>query len=251
MNTIYSLLMLILGLVLGSFYSCIGYRIPNKISLLKPGSHCDHCKKKLKWYMNIPVISFIMLKGKCAYCKENIDVSNLYVELFTGITFMFSYLYFAVGMELIIALTLISALSITAVSDFKYYYVSDRVVFISLAVILATYIYYLRFDEYKTYLVGMAVMFVVVLLVKIIGDKIAKKECLGGGDVKLMLIVGLALGTVNGLIALFLASVLALIATLILREKYNEGIIPFAPFILLGTTMVYILNFANLIPFIA
>ena len=250
MNMIYSLLMIILGLVLGSFYSCIGYRIPNKISLLKPGSHCDHCKKKLKWYMNIPVVSYIILKGRCAYCDERIDISNLYVELFTGITFALSYLYFGLGMELIVALTLISALSITAVSDFKYYYISDRVIFISLAVILGTYIYFLKFDEYKMYLAGMVVMFVIMLLVKVIGDKVAKKECLGGGDVKLMLLVGLSLGVVNGLIALFLASVLALIATLILREKYNEGLIPFGPFILLGTTMVYILAFANLIPVI-
>ncbi len=246
----FSLLMLILGLVLGSFYACIGFRIPNNISILKPGSHCDHCKKKLKWYMNIPVVSFVLLKGRCAYCNERIDVSNLYVEMFTGWTFMMSYLYFGWSMELIIALTLISALSVTAVSDFKYYYVSDRVLFISLAIILGTYIYFLKFNEYEVYLIGMVVMFTIMLLVKLIGDKIAKRECLGGGDVKLMLLVGLSLGVINGLVALFLASVLALIATLVLREKYNEGLIPFAPFILLGTTMVYILNFANLIPFV-
>ena len=246
----YSLLMLVLGLVLGSFYACVGFRIPNKISILKPGSHCDHCKKRLKWYMNIPVISFIALKGRCAYCKEKIDVSNLYVEMFTGWTFMMSYLYFGWSMELIIALTLISALSITAVSDFKYYYVSDRVIVISLAIILGTYIYFLKFSEYKNYLIGMVVMFVIMLLVKLIGDKIAKRESLGGGDVKLMLLVGLSLGIINGLVSLFLASIYALIATLILREKYNEGLIPFAPFILIATTMVYILNYAGLIPFV-
>ena len=77
----------ITGVCLGSFYACIGYRIPNKISTVKPSSFCPNCKKSLKWYMNIPLLSYIFLKGKCAYCKEKISITYFLIELTTGILF--------------------------------------------------------------------------------------------------------------------------------------------------------------------
>ena len=246
MTITYAILFLVLGLLLGSFYGCMGYRIPNRISLIKPGSRCDSCMKPLKWYMNIPVISYLCQKGRCAYCGKPIDISNLMVEVFTGITFMCSYLYFGLSKELIIVLVLISACSVTAVSDFKYYYVSDRVIFGSSLIMLATFIYFDTFSVYKTNLIGMVSLFVMMLLVKIIGDKVFKRESLGGGDVKLMIPIGLALGTFNGLLSLFIASVLALIAYLLLNEKYNENLVPFGPFLLLATIIVYIIASAGL-----
>ncbi len=242
MTVFYGGAFLVLGLLLGSFYACIGYRIPNNISIIKPGSRCDNCLKPLKWYMNIPVISYICLKGKCSYCKAHIDISSLIVELFTGITFMCSYLYYGLTADIIVPLILISACSVTAVSDFKYYYVSDRVVFGSTLLILITYISFSSFNDYKLKIVGMVVLFVIMLLVKIVGDKVFKRESLGGGDVKLMLPIGLALGTFNGLLSLFVASVLALIAYFLLDEKYNENLIPFGPFLLLSCIIIYILS---------
>ncbi len=191
--------------------------------------------------MNIPIIYYICLRGKCAYCKAPIDISNFMVEMFTGITFMCSYLYYGLTSELIIPLILISACSITAVSDFKYYYISDRVVFGSTIMILATYIVFYNFSDYKMKLVGMVVLFVLMLLVKLVGDKVFKRESLGGGDIKIMLPIGLALGTYNGIFSLFIASILALIAYFTLDEKYNENLIPFGPFLLLACIIVYIL----------
>lgn len=243
MDTLYAISFLILGFCLGSFYACMGYRIPNKISLIKPGSHCDNCKKPLKWYMNIPIFSYLYLGGRCAYCKKRIDVADFLIEMFTGLTFMFSYLALGLCYELIVILILISALAVTTISDFKYYYISDRVVFGSSILILATYIWFLKFNDYKTYLVGALLMFALMLSIKFIGDRVFKKECLGGGDVKLMILVGLSLGFVNSLLSLFISSILALLAHYILREKYNEGLIPFGPFLILGAIIVYIMVF--------
>ena len=240
MKILYAVFMFLIGACMGSFFSCIGYRIPNKIGLFKPDSHCENCNKPLKWYMNIPIISYIMLKGRCAYCKKSIDISTLLLEIFTALTFMGGYLYFGETRELIIFLLVISALAVTAVTDFKYYYVSDRVVFITLALELITYLSLYTFDEYKKFLLGAVVLFVVMLLVKLIGDKVFKRESLGGGDVKLMLIVGFTLGIVYGLLGLFFASLMALAAYFILNEKYNEGMIPFGPFLLLATAQIYI-----------
>ena len=72
MQMIITAWLMIIGAVLGSFLGCMGYRIPNKIKTTYPSSFCANCKKSLKWYMNIPIFSYIFLNGKCAYCKEKI-----------------------------------------------------------------------------------------------------------------------------------------------------------------------------------
>ena len=245
MIIIYGFIVFIIGLMFGSFYACMGYRIPNKISLIKPGSFFFFFKKPLKWYMNIPIISYIVLKGKCAYCDSKIDITSFIVELFTGISFLGIYLCYGFSYEFIILIILISALSVTSVSDFKYYYISDRVIFISTILILATNIYFLKFSDYKDNLIAMVVMFILLLLIKLVGDKVFKRESLGGGDIKLMLLVGASLGLLNSFIALFISSIIALISSIILNDKENEGIIPFGPFIIFGTIIVFILSQDN------
>ena len=245
MNILYCVVIFIVGLMLGSFYACMGYRIPNKISLLKPRSFCESCKKPLKWYMNIPVISFILLKGRCAYCKERIDFTSLFIELFTALTLTWAYICYGFSYQFYIVIILISALSVTAVTDFRYYYVSDRVVFTSTALLIGINIYFKEFSEYKDNLIAMVAMFLLLLVIKFIGDKVFKRECLGGGDIKLMLLVGISLGLINSFVALFFASLLALVSALILNEKYNDNLIPFGPFIILATIMVFSLSQAG------
>ena len=242
MQIVYSVMILLIGFCLGSFYACIGYRIPNKISLIKPGSYCDNCKKSLKWYMNIPILSYIFLKGRCAYCKKKIDITSLIIETFTGLTFLASFLYFGFCYQFFICIILISALAVTCVSDFKYYYISDRVIFISIILELITYLVFLKFEEYNHFIIGMVFMFFLMLTVKLIGDKAFKRESLGGGDVKLMLLVGLSLGVINSLVSLFIASVLGIIAHFLFNKDNEEGIIPFGPFILMGTIIVFLLT---------
>ena len=75
------IIFIVFGLVFGSFFSCMGYRIPNKISVIKPNSFCPKCKKELKWYMNIPVFSYLFLGGKCKYCQEKISLMYPLVEI--------------------------------------------------------------------------------------------------------------------------------------------------------------------------
>ncbi|MDD3437503.1 MAG: prepilin peptidase, partial [Candidatus Gastranaerophilales bacterium] len=72
------------GLCFGSFGNVVIYRLPKKISLLKPGSHCPNCKKKIKWYDNLPLLSYLLLGGKCRNCKKGIGIRYLLVELLTG-----------------------------------------------------------------------------------------------------------------------------------------------------------------------
>ena len=172
MDVVIAIFITVLGFILGSFYACIGYRIPNKISIVKPNSHCDNCKKELKWYMNIPLLSYIFLGGKCSYCKTKIGPLNFLVELTTGLLFLLSYLLFGINFEFFILITLISAFSITIISDYYYYYISDRVVYISFGAILLLNLIYFGTYELFISLIGGLLYFGILYLIKIIGDKL-------------------------------------------------------------------------------
>lgn len=240
MNLLIKIMFFVLGACLGSFYACIGYRIPNKISTIKPSSYCPKCNKTLKWYMNIPLVSFIILKGKCAYCKEKISYTYFLIELLTASLFLGSYILFGINYNLIIILTLISALMITLVTDLNYFYISDRVIIISSLTVLITRLYCLPFKECLSYIISSLVLFIIMYIIKLLGDKILKRECLGGGDIKLMILIGLSLGIYHSLIALFIGSIIALIIALSFKGK--EDMIPYGPFLLIGTIISFIIK---------
>lgn len=231
----------IIGCCLGSFYACIGYRIPNKINIIKPGSFCNNCKKPLKWYMNIPLFSYIFLKGKCYYCKEKIGINSFIIELFTGLSFLLSYIIYGFSLEFFILIILLSILSVTLISDFKYYYISDRVIITGIILIyIVHFIFEKEYFNITDYTLSGLGMFILMLIIKIIGDKVFKRESLGGGDVKLMSIVGLTFGSIyTSLCSLFISSIIALVVSLLERKK-EENIIPYGPFLIIGTIIVYI-----------
>lgn len=242
MELIIKIMIFVLGACLGSFYACIGYRIPNKISLIKPNSFCPSCKKEIKWYMNIPLLSYILLKGKCAYCKCKIDALSFIIELLTGTLFLGSYIMFGLGENFIISVIIISALMVTIVSDFEYYYISDRVIFISSFMVLITRIYYDGFNESLKYILAGVILFLMMLGLKTIGDKVLKKECLGGGDIKLMILIGVTLGFYYSLVSIFIGSLLALVCSLIIMKKKNNEEIPYGPFLLIGTFISFLIS---------
>lgn len=231
----------ILGAILGSFYACMGYRIPNKISLTKPNSYCENCKKEIKWYMNIPVFSYLFLHGKCAYCKSKIDSLSFIVEILTSFLFIVFYIKYGFTVTFFISFVLISVLGVTMVSDFRYYYVSDRVVILGLISLIILVYFEKDFMFYK--IISGIVMFLLMFLIKIIGDKSFKRESLGGGDVKLLGLIGLALGFYPTLISLIISCSMTLVYYFL--SKQDEKEIPFGPFLLIGALLVlyFIPNF--------
>lgn len=239
MVLIYYIFMAIFGLIMGSFSCCMGYRIPNKISVIKPSSFCPNCKRKLKWYMNIPLISYLALHGDCAYCKKPIDPIYPIVEFSTMILYLLAFYRFGLTNELIIALILNTALVITCVTDFKYYYISDRVIFISLFFILLDKLIVSGVSEMLYSIMNAGIIFIIMYLIKLFGNFMFKKESLGDGDIKLSLIIGATVNFLPGIFTIFLAATLGLIFALIRIKKQN--IIPFGPFLLLATLLVYYL----------
>lgn len=230
-----------LGMIFGSFYACMGYRIPNKIPLTKPNSYCENCKKEIKWYMNIPVFSFLFLKGRCAYCNSKIDPLSFVVEIITSFLFIVFYIKYGFTVTFFISIVLISVLGVTMVSDFRYYYVSDRVVILGLISLIVLVYFEKDFMFYK--IISGLILFALIFLIKIIGDKSFKRESLGGGDIKLLGLIGLALGFYPSLISLIISCSMTLVYYFLSKQEEKE--IPFGPFLLLGALIVlyFIPNF--------
>ena len=223
MDTFIIIWLLLIGAIMGSFLGCMGYRIPNKIKTTYPSSFCCFCKKPLKWYMNIPIFSYIIQGGKCAYCKKKIGSIYFICEVVGAIMFAVNYILFKFNMEFFISTVLTCVLIVTIVSDFEYYYISDRVLVLS---VIALITIYFIFDKSNLLMriISAIVLFALMYAIKLFGNVIFKRESLGDGDIKLMGVIGLSLGFLNSFISLFFASVTGLIFSLITLKKNKEGI---------------------------
>ena len=164
--TIYiSIVLFIFGIIMGSFYNVLATRLPQNRSIIRPGSQCDFCKEQLKWYENIPLLSYILQMGKCRHCKKIIPFNIFVSELATGVLFVFSYLYFGISYEFFIMMILSSLTVIIFVSDFKYMIILDSPLVISAVLIfILKWIYFGMTSAFISLINGLLV-FLVMLLV--------------------------------------------------------------------------------------
>ena len=243
MEILIGIVVFIYGSIFGSFYNVVGYRLPKGISLLKPkGSFCPKCKHELRWYELIPIISFVIQKGKCRSCGKKIAIFYPLIELLTAIMFLTSYIIFGLSMEFVIALLLSSYFVIVIVSDVKYMVIPDEVTaFFAFAILFVSIIAYGPLKTVDNLLAG-SLLFIIVFIFMKITSYMFKKESLGGGDIKLEFVVGLILGFLNGMYSIFIGSVIALPIALINQKKNNTNMIPFGPFLLLGAIIIYFFN---------
>ena len=257
MESIYIVLIFVYGLLFGSFFNVVGYRIPNNMSIVKPGSFCPKCKHELKWYELIPVLSFLIQGGKCRKCKSRISLFYPAIELLTGFLFLISYLQFGFSFNFCLSILLSSFLVIVIVSDFNFLVIPNEVtLFFSILSLLIQVVY-----NYKlaigSLLFGI-VLFFSMYLIMIIGNKALHEESLGGGDVKLMFFIGTIVNVVNpiifsdlsslfhlanGFFELFLSSCFASPFALIKYFSKRGRGIPFGPFIILAAFIMFFFSF--------
>jgi len=202
----------------------------------------------------VPLLSFIFLRGKCRYCGKKIPDLSSYMEFFTGILFALSYFVFGFSSQLFIALGIVSMLIILSVSDITYMIIPDEVLiffagyFLIIIALASGVIPALIAIFYGLILFSM--MYGIMLL----GNFLFRKETLGGGDIKMMFVVGIVLNPIMGLISIFLGSFLALPISILLLIKKHQNLIPFGPFLLISFAFLYftqinidmILNFLRL-----
>lgn len=233
MGIFYLITFFIFGLLLGSFFNVVGYRMPKGESIVSPPSHCPNCNHRLTFIELIPIFSYLIQGGKCKNCKIKISPFYAIFELLTGILFALSFYVFGMSYELIIAIIFISMTLIIVISDLHYFIIIDEVLIV--AFVLIGVIYYfeggfkLLFDNLLSGIIAGSVM----LTVKLIGDFIFKKESMGGGDIKLLFIYGFVLTAPMAILAIFIASFIGLPVSLIMlyMQKAKDRIIPFGPFL--------------------
>lgn len=230
----------IIGLLMGSFLLVVGERWSNDKSIIKPRSHCDSCQYFLHWYELIPVISYIFLRGRCKNCGNKISILCPIIELTTGLAYAFSYCYFGLTGNFIIALALFSFFIVTCVSDFKYLVILDIPLLMTCFIVLLVYMYDKGVKYFLLSLLSGFVLFAFLWAIKFIGDKKFQRESLGGGDVKLAFLIGATLHFQLAFIALVIGSLLTYPLALyyIFRKKEKE--IPFGPFLIMGLIICYL-----------
>lgn len=252
METFFLIIFFILGAIMGSFYHVVATRLSNDQSIIKPGFHCPRCNNPIKWYDNIPIISYILLKGKCRNCHSKIPISYWIVELVTGLLFAVCYHSFELTLDLLIALIFTSSLIIVIVSDIEYMIILDEVLIFAIVGIIIVNIIDIGFYETSIQILNGAGSFATMLLIKKMGDFIFKQESLGGGDIKLMFLVGLVIGYAMSVCNIFLATFIAFPIALILLLTKKDNIIPFGPFLSMAAIILYVwgINFVDVINFI-
>jgi leader peptidase (prepilin peptidase) / N-methyltransferase len=226
----------IYGVILGSFYNVVGLRVPLNQSIVKPRSHCPNCNHTLTAIDLIPVLSYLFLRGKCRRCKASISPFYPIIEMITGILFMLAPIILGWSIELIIAWTLISLMVIVCVSDIHYMLIPDKVLIVFTFIFLVER-WFIPLSPWWDSLAGAAVGFTLLLAIAFIS-----KGGMGGGDIKLYAVIGLALGIKLVLISFFLATffgaVFGLLGMLVGKVKKGKPM-PFGPYIALGTITAY------------
>ncbi len=239
MDLLYLVIFFIFGTVFGSFFAVVGLRLPKHESFMNTRSHCDTCGHELKFYEMIPLFSYFIQGGKCRYCKAKIDSMLPFMEFFTGVLFATAYYSFHFSYELGIALGIVALLMIVVVSDLTYYIICDEIlVFFSF--------YFFIFQFFISGIPGVIshiftglYLFILMYFVMLMGNKLFKKESLGGGDIKMMFLFGLILDPLLGTLSIFLGSLLALPISLFFLYRKKENMIPFGPFLILALAMIY------------
>tara|TARA_B100000686_G_scaffold176756_1_gene183775 strand:+ start:44 stop:820 length:777 start_codon:yes stop_codon:yes gene_type:complete len=242
----YSILIFILGLILGSFANVCIYRLPLKKQIIFGRSFCPKCKKKIIWYDNIPLISFILLLGKCRKCKKEISIKYLFVEFISGISFVYLFLNYNNYLEVIFLQILVIFILIIFFIDLKYLIIPDVLNFtlISLAMVKN---FIPNFQSDFTYdinqsIIGGIVGYLIIWLIIFLYKKIKNIEAMGLGDAKLMTAVGLFFGWEAVFLILFCSAILGLISvipSLLNKSKNIKSQIPFGPFILISSIIYY------------
>lgn len=240
MEIFYKVMFFIIGAVMGSFFHVVATRLSNDESIISPRSHCPKCNHYLKWYENIPIFSYLFLRGKCSKCKSKIPISYVIVEIVTGLLYAACYHSFKFSFDLAIALVFVSALITVIVSDIEYMIILDEVLIFSTLLLAILYIFGKGLEVAAYHIYSGVGAFLAMYAIKWIGDKAFQKESLGGGDIKLMFLFGMVLGLPMSICTIFLATFIAFPVALIILFSDKENIIPFGPFLSMAAILIMV-----------
>lgn len=250
------IIVFIFGSIVGSFLNVCIHRMPLGESVVWPSSHCPHCKKRIPAYDNIPFLSYLILAGKCRFCKRKISWRYPLVELLTAVTFLSFFNYFGLSYDFFIYIFFASALIIATFVDIKHRIIPDE---ISLGGMILGFILVsvkgfnlrpLSFDFHPLMqsllgiFVGGGIIYLTGFLFDIVYFKLLKKppiqgetESMGGGDVKLLAMIGAFLGWQKALVAFFVAPLFGAVIGIINLIIKKDHTMPYGPFLSLAAIL--------------
>ncbi len=225
----------VIGAVLGSFYNVIIYRLPRGMSIVKPSSHCPACGTPIRWYNNIPIVSYLLLKGRCAYCGASIPLRYPLVELSSGSLAVLCALKWQEPISALVFYVFFSILLVASLIDWDTFTLPDSLTLGGLAFGLISSLFREDFSFVDS-LVGSLSGAVPFLLIYLYYVKLRRFEGLGFGDVKLMAFIGSVGGVWAVAYGVFIGSVLGLLYALplVIKNRSFQFAVPYGPFLSLG-----------------
>lgn len=247
----------VFGAVVGSFLNVCIHRMPNEESIVSPPSHCPRCGRRIRWIDNIPLISYVALRGKCRHCGAPITPRYVLVEFLTAILFLWVWLrltpwehpplYGIDFFKVPIYWLVIAGLIVATFIDFEHYIIPNEITWGGIVVGLVLSGIHPRLMDTSSSLIalwrsflGILVGGVTLLAIAFVGEKIFKKEAMGMGDVKLIAAIGAFLGWQATLFTIFVSSLFGGVVGLILvlgSKKGWQSRIPYGPYIALGALL--------------
>ena len=243
----YSFLIFLFGASLGSFANVCIYRLPRDKQIISGRSFCPKCKKKIKWYDNLPLISYIFLNAKCRNCDKSISVRYLIVELITGISFLLIFLSFKNLYTIVFLSTLILILIMIFFIDLENFIIPDSLNFLIMG--LALFKNFIPsfntslIHDINQSLIGGIIGYFSIWLIIFLYKTLKKIDGMGLGDAKLMAGIGLLFGWQSIPLVLFFSSILGLFfdaPSLLKKQKTMKSEIPFGPFIIIAMLIYFV-----------
>jgi leader peptidase (prepilin peptidase)/N-methyltransferase len=230
---------IILGAMVGSFLNVCIFRLPKEESIVWPGSHCPHCNHPIKFYDNIPLVSYFLLGRKCRYCEGSISFQYPLIEGITALSSFFLFVRFGPSLSYLIYFAFVAALIVITVIDLYHQIVPDAISLPGIGIGLLTSFV----NPHITFLhslIGVILGGGSLFLVATLYQWLFRREGMGGGDVKLLAMIGAFLGWKAVILTIlsssFIGSVMGIIL-MILKGKNLKYAIPFGPFLSLGAVI--------------
>jgi leader peptidase (prepilin peptidase)/N-methyltransferase len=235
------LILFIFGSCIGSFLNVCIYRLPNSKSIVYPPSACPGCDTPIRFYDNIPILSFLLLRGKCRNCQAVISLRYPLVELMVGLFAVCAYLKFGFTLEALITYFFIASLIVITFIDIDHRIIPDAISLPGIPIGFAASFFLPSITTMES-LTGILVGGGSLLLVAWIYSLITKKEGMGGGDIKLLAMIGAFVGWQGVLLTIFLSSAIGTLCGLVVMIRSGKNMklaVPFGPFLAIGT-MIHI-----------
>ena len=232
----------VLGTLLGSFANVCIYRLPQRLSIIFPGSHCPCCQEALRPWHNIPLLSYVLLGGRCATCKTAISLRYPLVELGNGLLYVWLYHHYHFSVQGLVYALLTTALLVVSCIDLVYTIIPNAITLPGIVIGIGTSLWLTPVGG------GSAVLGVLIggglfLLMAVLSVLILQREGMGGGDIKLIAMLGAFLGWHAVLVTIFLGAVLGAcvgIVLMLLRRQGRKEPVPFGPFLAIGAVLTMV-----------